>query len=120
MTIFLWLHFHPVILWFLNFIAFVCQKPENHEDNKASQPEAEKANDTAKIREKVNNQCLSSRSNLGGKLGKEETEGSDPPEEGYIHVRARKGQATNSHSLAERVMRILSINLFASCIDIHF
>lgn len=26
----------------------------------------------------------------------------DPPK-GYIHVRARRGQATDSHSLAERV-----------------
>lgn len=118
-TIFLWLHFHPVILWLLSFIAFVCQKPENYEDNEASKPDDEKANNTAEIREK-GNQCLSSRSNLGGKLGKEETEGSDPPEEGYIHVRARRGQATNSHSLAERVVTILSINLFASCIDIQF
>ncbi|XP_018451959.1 transcription factor bHLH49-like isoform X2 [Raphanus sativus] len=27
------------------------------------------------------------------------------PKDGYIHVRARRGQATNSHSLAERVRR---------------
>lgn len=29
----------------------------------------------------------------------------DPPNEDYVHVRARRGQATNSHSLAERVRR---------------
>ncbi|CAO2829995.1 unnamed protein product [Amaranthus hypochondriacus] len=29
----------------------------------------------------------------------------DSPKEEYIHVRARRGQATNSHSLAERVRR---------------
>ncbi|CAN8236083.1 unnamed protein product [Cochlearia groenlandica] len=29
----------------------------------------------------------------------------DLPKDGYIHVRARRGQATNSHSLAERVRR---------------
>ncbi|MCL7052215.1 hypothetical protein MKW94_030085 [Papaver nudicaule] len=29
----------------------------------------------------------------------------DTPKEDYIHVRARRGQATNSHSLAERVRR---------------
>ncbi|GLJ14713.1 hypothetical protein SUGI_0238500 [Cryptomeria japonica] len=29
----------------------------------------------------------------------------DAPKEDYIHVRARRGQATNSHSLAERVRR---------------
>lgn len=29
----------------------------------------------------------------------------EPPTSGYIHVRARRGQATDSHSLAERVRR---------------
>lgn len=29
-------------------------------------------------------------------------DGEEPPN-GYIHVRARRGQATDSHSLAERV-----------------
>ncbi|XP_077222832.1 transcription factor bHLH49-like [Tasmannia lanceolata] len=40
-----------------------------------------------------------------GKLGKDSTQNSDAPKEDYIHVRARRGQATNSHSLAERVRR---------------
>ncbi|KAJ4851371.1 hypothetical protein Tsubulata_006688 [Turnera subulata] len=29
----------------------------------------------------------------------------EPPKQDYIHVRARRGQATDSHSLAERVIR---------------
>ncbi|EPS62866.1 hypothetical protein M569_11921, partial [Genlisea aurea] len=33
------------------------------------------------------------------------SQGSDLPKEGYVHIRARRGQATNSHSLAERVRR---------------
>ncbi|KZV47480.1 hypothetical protein F511_23598 [Dorcoceras hygrometricum] len=41
----------------------------------------------------------------GGKHGTQDSQGSDMPKEGYIHVRARRGQATNSHSLAERVRR---------------
>ncbi|KAE9602702.1 hypothetical protein Lal_00049983 [Lupinus albus] len=36
---------------------------------------------------------------------KVEKEGSEEPPKGYIHVRARRGQATDSHSLAERVRR---------------
>ncbi|XVE74420.1 hypothetical protein DITRI_Ditri12bG0015700 [Diplodiscus trichospermus] len=40
-----------------------------------------------------------------GKQGKQGSQASDPPKEEYIHVRARRGQATNSHSLAERVRR---------------
>lgn len=35
--------------------------------------------------------------------GKQAKDNSDLPKEDYIHVRARRGQATNSHSLAERV-----------------
>ncbi|CAL4999456.1 unnamed protein product [Urochloa decumbens] len=40
--------------------------------------------------------------------GKKKRKGSKEPDddgEGYIHVRARKGQATNRHSLAERLRR---------------
>lgn len=37
--------------------------------------------------------------------GKQAKDSSDAPKEDYIHVRARRGQATNSHSLAERVRR---------------
>ncbi|KAK9750573.1 hypothetical protein RND81_02G206600 [Saponaria officinalis] len=36
---------------------------------------------------------------------KQSSQNSDPPKDEYIHVRARRGQATNSHSLAERVRR---------------
>ncbi|KAK8926382.1 Transcription factor bHLH49 [Platanthera zijinensis] len=37
--------------------------------------------------------------------GKNSKEGEEAGKEDYIHVRARRGQATNSHSLAERVRR---------------
>ncbi|MCL7051396.1 hypothetical protein MKW94_009762 [Papaver nudicaule] len=36
---------------------------------------------------------------------KENPKNEEPPTSGYIHVRARRGQATDSHSLAERVRR---------------
>ncbi|KAJ0963360.1 hypothetical protein J5N97_028482 [Dioscorea zingiberensis] len=40
------------------------------------------------------------------KHGKEEnTQNADTSKDDYIHVRAKRGQATNSHSLAERVRR---------------
>lgn len=41
----------------------------------------------------------------GKSKGKGAKEADEPQKEGYIHVRARKGQATNSHSLAERLRR---------------
>lgn len=38
------------------------------------------------------------------KLNKnDKKKGQEEPPTGYIHVRARRGQATDSHSLAERV-----------------
>ncbi|KAK6938543.1 Myc-type, basic helix-loop-helix (bHLH) domain [Dillenia turbinata] len=40
-----------------------------------------------------------------GKNAKETSNTGEPSKENYIHVRARRGQATNSHSLAERVRR---------------
>ncbi|KAE9608601.1 hypothetical protein Lal_00020785 [Lupinus albus] len=36
---------------------------------------------------------------------KDQKKSSEEPPKGYIHVRARRGQATDSHSLAERVRR---------------
>ncbi|XP_041022616.1 uncharacterized protein LOC121263657 isoform X1 [Juglans microcarpa x Juglans regia] len=41
----------------------------------------------------------------GNKSAEESTKPSEPPKQDYIHVRARKDQATVSHSLAERVRR---------------
>ncbi|XP_012068165.1 transcription factor bHLH74 isoform X2 [Jatropha curcas] len=47
--------------------------------------------------------------NLRGKQAakptKDNSNSGEAPKENYIHVRARRGQATNSHSLAERVRR---------------
>nr|QIH55245.1 bHLH77 [Rosa rugosa] len=42
--------------------------------------------------------------NGGSKATKDSSEPVEPPKD-YIHVRARRGQATDSHSLAERVRR---------------
>ncbi|XP_010548597.1 PREDICTED: transcription factor bHLH74-like [Tarenaya hassleriana] len=38
-------------------------------------------------------------------MNEENSQSGEAPKENYIHVRARRGQATNSHSLAERVRR---------------
>ena len=39
----------------------------------------------------------------GSKSAEQNTKPPEPPKVDYIHVRARRGQATDSHSLAERV-----------------
>ncbi|XP_077250243.1 transcription factor bHLH62-like [Tasmannia lanceolata] len=41
----------------------------------------------------------------GQKQTKDNPKPPEPPKQDYIHVRARRGQATDSHSLAERVRR---------------
>ncbi|MCE0480978.1 hypothetical protein HAX54_038299 [Datura stramonium] len=45
------------------------------------------------------------RSKQAGKQIKDDSDGGEPPKDNYVHVRAKRGQATNSHSLAERVRR---------------
>ncbi|XP_045829872.1 transcription factor bHLH49-like isoform X1 [Trifolium pratense] len=50
-------------------------------------------------------QLTTSTAKASGKNAKQGSQASDLPNEGYVHVRARRGQATNSHSLAERVRR---------------
>ncbi|WCJ21757.1 basic helix-loop-helix (bHLH) DNA-binding superfamily protein [Euphorbia peplus] len=40
-----------------------------------------------------------------GKHVEQNTQTQEPPKQDYIHVRARRGQATDSHSLAERARR---------------
>ncbi|KAE8670218.1 Transcription factor bHLH49 [Hibiscus syriacus] len=46
-----------------------------------------------------------SRGKQAAKQDKDGSQSGEAPKENYIHVRARRGQATNSHSLAERVRR---------------
>lgn len=42
-------------------------------------------------------------SRSAGKAVSKNIPAAEPPKQDYIHVRARRGQATDSHSLAERV-----------------
>lgn len=51
-------------------------------------------------KESHENKMADERKNSSSEHGKDSAE---PPKEDYVHVRARRGQATNSHSLAERV-----------------
>lgn len=47
-----------------------------------------------------------------GKQSEQSVKPTEPPKQDYIHVRARRGQATDSHSLAERVFFCYLLNLF--------
>ncbi|XP_073284482.1 transcription factor bHLH76-like isoform X3 [Primulina huaijiensis] len=75
-----------------------------NEKKEAPQPFVETEKDHVESKPK-GDQDPASSSKPVGKQGKQGSQGSDIPKEEYIHVRARRGQATNSHSLAERVRR---------------
>ncbi|GAB4828997.1 hypothetical protein Ancab_018654 [Ancistrocladus abbreviatus] len=78
-------------------------EPE-HANGVQQQPgEALRANN--EIQQKEDQNLASTNNKTAVKQGKQTSEASDLPKEEYIHVRARRGQATNSHSLAERVRR---------------
>ncbi|KAL9683898.1 hypothetical protein QQ045_021325 [Rhodiola kirilowii] len=55
--------------------------------------------------DKNQNQNKSLQSKQSGKQAKDSSQTEDGSKDTYIHMRARRGQATNSHSLAERVRR---------------
>ncbi|KAL4278758.1 hypothetical protein GQ457_03G011450 [Hibiscus cannabinus] len=69
---------------------------------KGGQPPTEAAKDGAENQHKGEQKQTTS---VNKTTGKQVSPASHPPKEEYIHVRARRGQATNSHSLAERVRR---------------
>ncbi|XP_045818999.1 transcription factor bHLH49-like isoform X1 [Trifolium pratense] len=75
------------------------QDPDNDKADGARELQSEGAKDNAE------NQQKGDQTKDSGKNAKQGSQTSDPPKEEYIHVRARRGQATNSHSLAERVRR---------------
>lgn len=66
---------------------------------------AETTKDDGRTQQKLENNPSSNTSKATAKNTKLGSQGSDPQKEEYIHIRARRGQATNSHSLAERVRR---------------
>ncbi|KAL2510062.1 transcription factor bHLH [Forsythia ovata] len=80
------------------------QNRELNENNRALEQSAETAKDDAEVQQKGDRNPAST-SMPAGKHGKQGSQGSDLPKEEYIRVRARRGQATNSHSLAERLRR---------------
>lgn len=78
---------------------------------KLSAPESQDQNGALKVGE------VDATSVAGNKLPQQTPKPSSSeqaPKQDYIHVRARRGQATDSHSLAERVIHNspLSLSLF--------
>ncbi|CAN0923950.1 Transcription factor bHLH49 [Linum grandiflorum] len=73
-----------------------------HDAGKGSQQSGESTKDGSEIQQKGGKNPSPAANKKNGKQG---SQVSDPGKEEYIHIRARRGQATNSHSLAERVRR---------------
>ncbi|KAK9288747.1 hypothetical protein L1049_017211 [Liquidambar formosana] len=80
---------------------------ENGESN-AKRSKSDEASgeeeDAAKAKSTASNGSAKTAGEENQKLSKDNSKPPEPPKD-YIHVRARRGQATDSHSLAERVRR---------------
>ncbi|GAA0185964.1 hypothetical protein LIER_33252 [Lithospermum erythrorhizon] len=81
------------------------QDSQIDENNGAAEVRDETTNNHTEFQHNEDQNTTSTATNPGGKNGNQDPQTSDQPKEDYIHVRARRGQATNSHSLAERVRR---------------
>nr|VDD63889.1 unnamed protein product [Brassica oleracea] len=75
------------------------------QSNRSQQSEEEPDNNNGGGDEKRNDEQSPNSQGNKTNSGKQQGKQASDPKDGYIHVRARRGQATNSHSLAERVRR---------------
>ncbi|KAI4318348.1 hypothetical protein MLD38_032067 [Melastoma candidum] len=75
-------------------------KTDNGNGEKEMEEETEKAE--SKVTAQSNHACKSNKKETNSK---EKAKNSEVTKTDYIHVRARRGQATDSHSLAERARR---------------
>ncbi|KAJ8755486.1 hypothetical protein K2173_019284 [Erythroxylum novogranatense] len=73
---------------------------ENNDESSGKRSKSDEANE----RQKDSGKAKEEQQNGNQKQNKDSSKPADPPKD-YIHVRARRGQATDSHSLAERVRR---------------
>ncbi|WOL15235.1 hypothetical protein Cni_G24016 [Canna indica] len=69
-------------------------------DNEAKRLKTISTNENDNVKTEVE-----ASSGIYNKITEQNSQPSEPPKQDYIHVRARRGQATDSHSLAERARR---------------
>ncbi|XP_021755999.1 transcription factor bHLH49-like isoform X1 [Chenopodium quinoa] len=81
------------------------QDAEAERSNGTQQHSDETRKNISEIQQKGEQNLTPTGNKSNGKHVKQSSQASDSAKEEYIHVRARRGQATNSHSLAERVRR---------------
>ncbi|KAI8013011.1 Transcription factor bHLH74 [Camellia lanceoleosa] len=79
---------------------------EGEQEKDISAESSEYQKEQGEKKQKIDqNTSVNLRGKQTGKQAKDNSSNGDASKENYIHVRARRGQATNSHSLAERVRR---------------
>lgn len=76
---------------------------ESEQGKGSPQLSVETVKENVETKEKGEQNVTSVMTTTSKKHSKDSYQNSDAPKQDYIHVRARRGQATNSHSLAERV-----------------
>lgn len=104
--------------WYAGFYAWQNAEGDLQKDH-LSDASGQKEQDDKKQKSEQNAGTTSSGKQTGKQV-KESSQGEEAPKQNYIHVRARRGQATNSHSLAERV---ITSNILACYINskwIHY
>lgn len=88
------------------------EPPSPPTKNAERDPQKDHSSETSGMKEKDEKRQKKEQNAVGnlsckeaGKQVKESSQDEEASKQNYIHVRARRGQATNSHSLAERVRR---------------
>ncbi|KAK1374504.1 transcription factor bHLH49-like [Heracleum sosnowskyi] len=83
----------------------IAQQDTEPDDIKRAADPVEPTKHNSEIQKKGDQNPASTTNKPSEKQGKPVPQASESLKQEYVHVRARRGQATNSHSLAERVRR---------------
>nr|QCY41191.1 basic helix-loop-helix transcription factor 1 [Eriobotrya japonica] len=81
------------------------ESPKSSGNIGASDCDGKRLKTSACCRDESTRELKAEAETSSGKPAEQNAQPPDPPKQDYIHVRARRGQATDSHSLAERARR---------------
>ncbi|KAM1065587.1 hypothetical protein ACFX2B_020880 [Malus domestica] len=81
------------------------ESPKSSGNICASDCDGKRLKTSARCRDESARESKAEAETSSGKPAEQNAQPPDPPKQDYIHVRARRGQATDSHSLAERARR---------------
>lgn len=82
------------------------------EESKITEQHSNRRSNSSQCKQKESNENNNDKKNkeTSGCTSKDNSKASELDKPDYIHVRARRGQATDSHSLAERVSKYVHFN----------